>query len=173
VYLGFDVIGHSAVTGKMHLVRAESIMKAYHDFVGERIAALGPQTVTPIQAGGDSYILAFDAVEPALEMWKWLENQAGRLSISAGLQFRFYYHMHAGRELKEPALHGDKKYSRVLNCLGHMMKSHKAAGRLVVSQAVYRLLDETHRARMVRDAIAEDGVQLYVEQRRDGRETAP
>jgi hypothetical protein len=96
-------------------------------------------------------------------MWKWLEGQADRLSISAGLQFRFYYHMHGGRELKEPALHGDKKYSRVLNTLGHMMKSHKTAGRLVVSQAVYRLLDEAHRARFVRDRATADGLQLYVE----------
>jgi hypothetical protein len=163
VYLGLDVVGHSAVTGRMHVVRAENVMKAYHDLLGERIAAVGPATVTPIQASGDSYILAFDSVEPALEMWKWLEGQADRLSISAGLQFRFYYHMHGGRELKEPALHGDKKYSRVLNGLGHMMKSHKAAGRLVVSQAVYRLLDEAHRARFVRDRATTDGLQLYVE----------
>lgn len=100
-------------------------------------------------------------------MWKWLDSEAGRLSISAGLPFRFYYHMHAGRELKEPALDGDKKYSRVLNCLGHMMKEHKAAGRLVMSQTVYRLLDDTHRARMARDKTTEDGIHLYVEQRGD------
>ncbi|MBN1838133.1 MAG: hypothetical protein JW820_19910 [Spirochaetales bacterium] len=168
VYLGFDVVGHSAVTGRMHLVRAESVMKAYHDFVGEQLAALGPQSVTVIQAGGDSYILAFDSVESAIEMWKWLESQASRLSISAGLQFRFYYHMHAGRELKEPALHGGKKYSRVLNCLGHMMKSHKVAGCLVVSQAVYPLLDDTQRAGLLRSTTTEDGLQLYVEKRDRG-----
>ncbi len=173
VYLGFDVVGHSAVTGRMHVVRAENAMKAYHDTVGGRIAAFGPETVTPIQAGGDSYILAFDSVEPAVEMWKWLESEADRLSISAGLPFRFYFHMHAGRELKEPVLEGDKKYSRVLNCLGHMMKGHKAAGRLVVSQGVYRLLDDKQRVRMGRDKITEDGIQLYVEQRGDGSAEPP
>lgn len=167
VYLGFDVVGHSAVTGRMHVVRAENVMKAYHDLVAGRLAHLGPQVVTSVQAGGDSYILSFDSVEPAVDTWKWLEGEADRLSISAGLQFRFYYHMHAGRELKAPALEGDKKYSRVLNCLGHMMKNHKSAGRLVVSHTIYRMMDDKMRTRLQRDKTTEDGLQLYVEQRAD------
>ncbi len=167
VYLGFDVVGHSAVTSRMHVVRAENVMKAYHDLVEGRLAHLGPRTVSAIRAGGDSYILAFDSIEPAVETWKWLEAEADRLSISAGLQFRFYYHMHAGRELKAPALEGDKKYSRVLNGLGHMMKNHKSAGRLVVSQAVYRMMDDALRARMKRDKATDEGLQLYIEHRAD------